>query len=131
VWERRKLNGDRIARAHLPACGDDSHDAGLSDQLSIGCSLQNRRHLAGLHSKAGRPQLLEELCVHQVHLPQVGLSWIPGDPGAMLHHLSGVRISFDTVTCDQANTLLAGLTKRVPRAQAQRNYGAEHTVRIA
>jgi hypothetical protein len=68
-------------------------------------------HVAGFHSEAGGVQLVEQLGVDQVDLPQVGLGGVAGDAGAVLHGFAGVRVAFDTEAGDQAygeRWLLAG-----------------------
>lgn len=179
VWKRGKLNDNRIALGHIATRGDDCHDTGSSDQLTVLASLQNCRHqpllkaielntriaqagelddrvaanpepradreaqqidtaggdvlanIAGSHPKTSGPKLLKEFDLNQVHLAQIGLGWVPGDTRTMLHSLSSVRVTLDTVARDQAKARLARLTERVPRAQAQGDDRAGHANRIA
>jgi hypothetical protein len=87
--------------------------------------------LASSHAKSSQPKLLEKLGVNQVDLSQVALSWIAGNPRTVLHRLSSMHVALDTMTRDQAKPRLSRLAKGMPRARAQGDHDAGHTVRIA
>ncbi|KPV48361.1 hypothetical protein SE17_38480 [Kouleothrix aurantiaca] len=68
-------------------------------------------HIASPHAKPGRAQLVVQLAVDQMHLPQVRLRGVGGDARAVLHGDAQVRIARHAQPFQQFDARLAGLAE--------------------
>ncbi len=76
-------------------------------------------HRAGGYAEAFPGQLLEQLFMDQMHLPQVGLIWVLSHARAVLHLRTHMCIPRYAETGDQLQLRHAGFTEAMCRGQAQ------------
>ncbi len=79
-------------------------------------------HLPCRHDETRGTQLVVQLSVEQVHLPQVGLARIPRHARAMLDRMPHVRVALDTQPGQKPNAFPIRLAHRVCRAAAHRSH---------
>jgi len=58
--------------------------------------------------------------VDEVHLAQVGLTWVACDPRTMLDGGSRMRVTLDPESRQESDAVRVWLGERVPRAEADR-----------
>lgn len=83
-------------------------------------------HRAGRHRETGAGQLVVQLTVDEVHLPQVRLRGIPGDPRPVLHRRPAMRVPLDAETDQETDRRPVHLADTVGRLAA---YGGDDGVR--
>src|SRR5918997_4276520 len=79
-------------------------------------------HLPGPDVEARRPQLVVELRVYQVDLPEVRSRRVPSHPGAVLHRLAHVGVALDAEPRQEPDAVFGRLAEGVPRAAAYRDH---------
>ena len=81
--------------------------------------------------KSRLPQLVMQLRVNQVDLPEVGPLGVPGCKRPVLDCSSLVRVTLDAQAGEQANTALVRLCDRMRRAAAHCRHDSRSTVHAA
>jgi hypothetical protein len=71
---------------------------------------------------------IKKLGMDQVHLPQIRLCWIPGNPGSVLDSHAGMSVALDAPARDQNNFVDDGFAETVVRISAHGDDGPDLVV---
>jgi hypothetical protein len=94
--------------------------------VSVDDAIESIEHIFKNDIEASRVQLVEQLGVNEMDLPEVRLRRVDRDAGAVLHRFAAMGVALDAETGQKPNRALHRLAEAMPHRRAHRDHCRGH-----